>query len=233
MLADRGIPVMLIKGIAAARLHYDEPGERPMRDIDLLVPSDAHREAADSLLAIGYSDAGPASERGAFHHARTLKKTGAAIDLHRSIVQPIRRGAKIRGLWQRAIAAPSPLGSAVLAQPTDEALITLAHIARHELAVRGLSYVDAARMLACIDRGILEERAREAKLWRGVRTAMKLTDALTANHSPARLARLHHAVLEQNDVGRSAQLYRKVMLVEGPLEAARLITGALLEKLGL
>ena len=231
-LARRGVPVMLIKGMASARRHYDEPGDRPMTDVDLLVAADAHAEAAKAIRQCGFWPAGEPRERGRFHHALTLKRPGAAIDLHRSIVQPTRRGSTVRGLWQRAEKAPPEFGEALLPDRVDEALLTLAHIARHELAVRALSYVDAARMLELLDRNELERRARRAKLWRGVRLAMAICDALASERVPARLRPLVDLVVARREPSRPRQILRKLQLLDDPIEAARLGVGALFETLG-
>ena len=54
-LARAGIPFMVLKGPRLAWRCYPEPGLRPMRDLDLLVPHDAVLRAADVLAAAGFS----------------------------------------------------------------------------------------------------------------------------------------------------------------------------------
>jgi hypothetical protein len=54
-LFDRaGVPLMPMKGAVLLPLWYDDPGARPMNDLDLLLPAE-HAEAADELLGrLGY-----------------------------------------------------------------------------------------------------------------------------------------------------------------------------------
>jgi hypothetical protein len=48
------IQSLALKGIALAHLVYPEPGMRPMRDIDLLVPEPEIEKAAQTLIQLGY-----------------------------------------------------------------------------------------------------------------------------------------------------------------------------------
>ncbi|HSL83422.1 MAG TPA: nucleotidyltransferase family protein, partial [Thermoanaerobaculia bacterium] len=54
-LFDReGVPLMPMKGAVLLPLHYDDPGARPMNDLDLLLPPE-HWEAGHELLGrLGY-----------------------------------------------------------------------------------------------------------------------------------------------------------------------------------
>ncbi|MCA9909238.1 MAG: nucleotidyltransferase family protein, partial [Anaerolineae bacterium] len=93
-LADAGIRVLWLKGLAVAQTLYPEPYRRPMVDLDLLVP-DAQREAAlDVMLALGYvieADeskmllaASPAIMRKLAHHVVLSKSSAGAVmvELH-------------------------------------------------------------------------------------------------------------------------------------------------------
>lgn len=227
-----GIPVMLIKGIAYAGRVYADAAERPMSDIDLLVPAAAHREAAAALRRLGYWPAGPKSERSRFHHALTLKRRGAAIDLHRSLLQPLRAASRDPARWLRARRAPAPLAAALIPDAADEALSCLAHIARHELAVPAINYVDAARLLGRADAEVVVERAARARLSRGVATAASRVRALAAGRAiAARLLPGTDEILALASPTRALQIARKVALLEGPGEAVRLALGAALERL--
>ncbi|MEM9491970.1 MAG: nucleotidyltransferase family protein, partial [Myxococcota bacterium] len=146
-LAESAIPVILLKGIAYARTLYSEPAERPMSDIDLLVPPGAHRRAGEILRRLGYWVAGSNQQRSPLHHAVCYKRRSAAIDLHRSMVQPWRSRIDIAGLWQRSRPAPDRSEPCRRLERVDEVVLHLAHIARHELHVPIINYVDAARML--------------------------------------------------------------------------------------
>lgn len=54
VLQDQGIPVVVMKGGALAEIVYDDPGVRPMSDLDLLVPFDRSEEAWSIVKSLGY-----------------------------------------------------------------------------------------------------------------------------------------------------------------------------------
>ncbi len=54
ILAERGIDVLVLKGGDLAFRYYDDPGLRPMRDLDLLVPTTQTPDAFDALLTHGF-----------------------------------------------------------------------------------------------------------------------------------------------------------------------------------
>jgi hypothetical protein len=56
--AREGIPLTVLKGLATGRLVYDSPAERPIGDLDLLVPFDAMTRARRTLRQIGYESIG-------------------------------------------------------------------------------------------------------------------------------------------------------------------------------
>jgi len=53
--AQADIPARVLKGAALAWLIYPEPGLRPMRDIDILVPANQAREAQQILQRLGFN----------------------------------------------------------------------------------------------------------------------------------------------------------------------------------
>jgi hypothetical protein len=52
--AAEGIPARVLKGAALAGLIYPEPGQRPMRDLDILVPTAQVRQAQQLLARLGF-----------------------------------------------------------------------------------------------------------------------------------------------------------------------------------
>ncbi len=54
MLADRGIPTLVLKGAALAEIVYENIALRPMRDLDLMVRVSDLDEAARGIVALGY-----------------------------------------------------------------------------------------------------------------------------------------------------------------------------------
>src|SRR3954451_2652105 len=53
-MAQATEPVLVLKGAALAHLVYGDPGLRPMRDVDLLVPTADTRRAVDLLTRCGF-----------------------------------------------------------------------------------------------------------------------------------------------------------------------------------
>ncbi len=56
--AREGIPLILLKGLATGRLVYGSPAERPIGDLDLLVPFDDMARARRTLRQAGYESIG-------------------------------------------------------------------------------------------------------------------------------------------------------------------------------
>ena len=229
-LAERNIPVILLKGIAYLGRLYFEPAERPMSDIDLLVPPERHGEAALTLRRLGYWMTGSNSQRSPFHHAIGFKRKNAAIDLHRSIMQPWRARIDVPGLWRRARVVPNRPGGVMALDPIDEAVIHLAHMARHELRVPLINYIDAVRLLKDAGTGQhhtrrdVVDRAGEFRLGRAITEALAMTDALAAGRSLERsVLPSTNEILSHQRVPRSLQLAQKALLVEGPLELVGLV----------
>lgn len=82
-LAAAGIETMLLKGSALGLLHYPNPGERPMGDVDVLVRPARAREAVKALGRNGWSnphDLEHAMVR--LQSADLSNSSGGAVDLH-------------------------------------------------------------------------------------------------------------------------------------------------------
>lgn len=220
-LAAARIPVALFKGIAYAGTLYRDPAERPMTDVDLLVhPRDADR-ALTTLHRLGYWHAGPAAQRSPRTHAITLKRRDAAIDLHRSPMQLGRAAIPLDEVLARAAPAAHVPGALQLA-PLDELLYHLAHMIRSELYVPLLSYVDAARLLARVDRSAALTLADAWRLGRPARAALAVIDHVLdpAAPPPAWWLPTRAEVAARTLPRRPIQVARKLLLIEGPKELA-------------
>jgi hypothetical protein len=218
------IPVALIKGAAYLGYLYADPAERPMSDVDLLVPPARHAEAERVLRRLGFWRVGSPRQQSRLHHAVGYKRKGASIDLHRSIIQPWRSRVDTGALWQRVVPAAAGLWRL---DPVDEAVIHLGHVARHELMVPLVNYVDAARLLQHVDRAAIVARAREFRLGRAVHAALAMTDAITRDAPlDARVLPSVAEVVAYGPVWRPLQCLRKALLVEGPRELAGLVAVA-------
>lgn len=132
---ERGIPSMLLKGPAFARLLYELDWERPYFDTDLLV-QDRHRPGAEQvLLEAGFERVDRDEDWcGVPKYARTFRRRsdGAAVDLHWSLSGT---SAPPEEVWSTLIEHTGELEVGgrkvvVLDQPASALLIAL-HNAHH------------------------------------------------------------------------------------------------------
>ena len=219
VMGERGIPVILLKGVSYVGTIYDDPGERPMSDVDLMVQRHRRADAARALRNLGYWNAGGPISGGRNYHAVTFKRRNGAVDLHWTIVQPWRSSIDVAALWRRARPAAERSDGALRLDSIDEAALHLAHIARHELRVPLINYVDAQRLTAVSGVAPALERAAQFRLARAVRAAMAMTAALLQGE-PFGLPVLPspEQVIRGDLPGRPRQVAQKLALLEGPRE---------------
>ncbi len=156
-LRDSGIPVIVLKGAALARESYDDPGARPMVDIDLLLRPDDLLRAESLVRSMGYVDALPPAaarrERRALHHLPPLRhpRFGDTVELHHALVPP---SASLRfdtgPLWDRA--RPRRGGAAGLVLDSADQFLHLAIHLLHASPVVG-------RLRQLLDLHVLASRA--------------------------------------------------------------------------
>ena len=115
-LGGAGIPVVALKGVALAWRHYPEPGLRPMRDLDLLVPEARARQAIALLHDAGFvpvaTDAATLAEAFEYGHdlpAQRHAELGVTIELHHRLTDPPQR----RGYFTPQLSARDMLARAV------------------------------------------------------------------------------------------------------------------------
>ena len=88
-LAAEGVRSVLLKGPVTARwLYADDPGARPYRDVDLLVPPGGHAAAEAVLTTLGFErsrEARLAEEVELHGHEWRRSSDDAVVDLHRSL----------------------------------------------------------------------------------------------------------------------------------------------------
>jgi hypothetical protein len=221
-LAAVGVPAALYKGISYGAWLYADPGERPMTDVDLIVRAGDHPRAVAALQRLGYWHPGPAIQRSPRHHAITLKRRNASLDLHRSPVQHGRLAIDWDAVWARTSDAPWVPGARRL-DPIDEVLFHFAHLARQDLIAPLLAFVDGARLLATLDGPgwtTLLSRARAMRFARVLDAAIDLVEHVVGHRDdrsrwwlPSKIE-----VLQGKLPARLTQIGRKLLLVEGPAE---------------
>ena len=157
-LYESGIRVAAIKGVSYATRIYSLPAERPMTDVDLMVPPAEERRAREVLRALGFQ-----YEAGApLHHASVWSRGELVIDLHRWFIGAGRARVDLDAVWART-GEGWPAGASRL-DPGDELVFHLVHMARNRLCGPLVHVVDTARMLAR-GPGIANEALARARAW--------------------------------------------------------------------
>jgi hypothetical protein len=132
MIQKAGIPVVLLKGVPLVLRYYGNPGLRPMRDLDMLVPEQRAWEAKALLEAAGWRPAlesryqlGPRDL--GFRQALGFTANGREVDLHWHALYQ----ATFPGADAAILEAAEPLEFESLPVralcPTDELLHALVH----------------------------------------------------------------------------------------------------------
>lgn len=216
-LAAVGVTPILLKGIAYAGTLYADPAERPMSDIDLLVPAGAIDQAGAELRRLGYWHAGGEHQRSPRHHALTYKRRDGSIDLHRHISQAGRTRIELEAVWREAV--PAHVAGARRPSPDHEYLLHVAHLGRHELSVPLINFVDLARLPPAPP-----ELARRWGLRRSVEAAVAAVAQLRDGTSPpARWSPSTSELLEGGLPPRWLQIIRKISQIDDLSGAAGLL----------
>jgi len=230
VLVARKLSAALLKGIAYANTIY-APADRPMNDIDLRIRPAELPDVMRAMYEIGFERTGMSRKLSGYYHAVELYRDGMLLELHRNIIQPHRTGIRAGELWRRA--RPDLHGTqAQRLDPVDELLLCMVHIARHELAVPAINYVDVWRSRARLDAAqlaTLQERARDMRVARAVTAVLSMTDKLAnAERGHAELGAASRFLPTTDDVllavrpKRLRQISQKLSLLEGPRELAGL-----------
>lgn len=173
ILTDGGIPFLLLKGAAYLVDLYEDPAERALTDVDLLIRrSDAGR-AARRLSEEGFR---PVAERYQPEYRRfEMERPGpdpCRIELHLRIGMPLRARVDQDAIWRRAVPCSLEGIDCGRLHPEDAILYHAAHLADHYYGPSLKWAIDLREMLRCWrpDAGALLERSAA---WR-TRTALHL-----------------------------------------------------------
>ncbi len=153
-LNRRGVtPALLKGGLALFDGPYAEPAQRMMRDLDILVPSEARDTAVAVLHELGY---GLSRQYPAEHHAMgdfSRPNDPGSVDLHTELVDPsyVLPAAEVR-----ARATPLAIDGVrfLVPSPTDRVMHNVLHAQIHFLGhyYRGELQVQQAHELAALSR---------------------------------------------------------------------------------
>ena len=143
-LNERGIVVAFLKGAASlADSLYDDPAERFILDIDLLIAPENARECDVILRGMGYKDVAPVSRWAARKHhlPGLLAPSGEfCIELHTSLSKlRLKRMISARAVFQRASIAQWRGEPIYMLHPTDRIVHNIVHSQlHHKLSKRGM-----------------------------------------------------------------------------------------------
>ncbi|MBK1646799.1 hypothetical protein CKO25_19585 [Thiocapsa imhoffii] len=142
LLTAAGIPCLALKGAFLAFHAYPQPGLRPLRDLDILVPADEALRAFDTLIAGGLvrppEYQGNAEAKIAIHkHLPPLRTApgGVTVEVHARLNHPNQRAATLAdpsaepAFWQRAIDVQAGGDTLRFPAPTDMLLHLIVHAA--------------------------------------------------------------------------------------------------------
>lgn len=218
-MREANIPVIVLKGAHLAASVYDDPAQRFMTDIDLLVRREHSEAAYHCLRQLGYDAAAPFLPEpylACKHHFPALRRTGAVaeVELHWNLTPPHRAWSiDAEDLWKRAIPW-SIAGTAALCLNPEDLLLHLCYHATHhhlsELFWHGIGTVcDVDRVIRChaasLDWDAIGARAQAWGWQKGVYLQMTLAAELLGTPVPPRwLAALYPAGCEA-EVWRAAQ----------------------------
>ena len=228
--AAHGIELALIKGCAFVGTIYPDPAERPMNDMDVLVRKAQLPEAIRCMLALGFRRVGFDRKLSNYYHAVVFLRDDMMVELHRNIVQPYRTRIRIEDVWARSTLDPE-IGARRL-ERVDELLICATHVARHELAVPAINYVDVSRLwhrLTEAERRTVHTRATEWRISRAIKAVLAMTDNLAHGRRGSPDVGLGSALLPTTDdvlrgvhPARLRQIGQKLLLAQGLRELAGL-----------
>lgn len=128
LLREAGIPVVILKGSAAA-VYYPNPIQRTMGDVDFIVPQDRFQETAELMSANGYvlhHDI-KAGDR----HCNFVRK-GVVFELHHHFSD---EGIDVESYVTAGLQAPTTIRmddyEIPVLPPLENGMVLLAHVASH------------------------------------------------------------------------------------------------------
>jgi hypothetical protein len=190
LLEGEHIPVILLKGAHLAEFVYQNPGLRPMNDLDLLVKRSDLSRIHEGLFQHGYESREESPGKCLEHVAPYFKQGAMKIDVHFNITRPpLSERFDVEELWARAETRFLGKARALSLCPEDLLLHLCAHTCVHHVFDNGLiPYLDAQRVLEHfqddLDWEELWTRAEKWGLDRAVAVMLMITDKLLGLPDP-------------------------------------------------
>ncbi|MBK6454753.1 MAG: nucleotidyltransferase family protein [Gemmatimonadetes bacterium] len=223
-LAERGIEVVVLKGIHLARFAYAEPALRNMADVDIMVRRDRLAEAEQVYLRHGYGPE-PRPDVDEFctrsnHLAKLVKPGVPVVEVHWSLERPTSPfQLDLDGVWERTRPAMLDGAPVRVLCPEDLLLHLAVHVSYHHhfdrAALKGL--VDVQTVLARhrdeLDWDALASRAVAWGMGGFVYATLRLAEELLGVNVPATaLGSLPHTAEDD----RAVEVARRYILLPRP-----------------
>jgi hypothetical protein len=133
-LAGAGIPCCILKGLDFAKRLYPSPALRPFRDVDLLVPRDAYRDADQIIRSLGYKALGPERKYAADDYGQiSYLARGAeqwSLELHWNLINSPSQRRRCSLAWEDLdfLSQPFAAANGHVHQLTPTSLLLLASV---------------------------------------------------------------------------------------------------------
>ena len=178
------ITPILLKGAHVATMIYPEISDRPMADIDLLVPLDQMATAEEALMALGYTSERTKSMEdwcGRSREIQMLKPDAMAVELHWALTNPRDPMAVDHdGLWRRSNEV-SMFGHTARVLSLEDLVLYISYhaVISHQFGEKGLRPLfDILAILQrhgqSINWGVVEQRARQWHIERATYLMLQL-----------------------------------------------------------
>ena len=207
-----GVAVLALKGPAFSQWLYGDPGFRRFGDLDLLVAPEDRKRALSALQALGFQLPPGMSPKTADSiygpmGAWPLSKAGThAIDLHwRTAHARFPAPLTARELVERSTTIRIASTAVRIPSPTDAALLTLLHAAKHLwCSLELVASIARLEEREDVDWSAVRSLARRAHAWQGCAVGLQLASdildakvpvAVRADVSPRRASVLHDEAL--------------------------------------
>ena len=198
LLENRGIPTMVLKGLALSSSYYRSPTLRPMDDIDILVPHWRVKDALQTLFTSGWRN----DELLDHMRNRSLREllanrsgielrneSGRVVDLHWTPLHEHRKPILADWFWRGA--QSMSFGLANTLRPAPECL--LLHVISHGIRPGGSSYLqwvsDATMILTRsadqINWSDFWHMARRARIEMRISVVLQRLESVSAAKIPA------------------------------------------------
>jgi hypothetical protein len=192
-----GEKVLWLKGADYGPRLYGDPGLRPMKDFDLLVPADCYDAVCQRLEADGLRRVfpGAAATRAAGYHERAFAFQGLQVEVHAAFIQHARHRVDYAGVWERAILDPVTGWGRL--EDVDALVYHALAMAADQFQAKLIRYVDLRLLLSATSADPVRavERAWEWRSGRPLYGALRMLAWLFPDWDEPRLQNARRALL--------------------------------------